>query len=98
MNVIISFLSKSFSGILSFIFKSLVIKFVVFAIIFLVVTEVVPILFEVFIPEQELQRYFESIPSESLFFLSVFKIDVGIQMILSAYMTRFMIRRIPFVG
>ncbi|WGE47311.1 DUF2523 family protein [Actinobacillus equuli] len=98
MGAIISFLAKSFSGVLSFIFKSLVIKFVVFAIIFLVVTEVIPMLFEVFIPEQELQQYFDSIPSEALFFLSAFKIDVGIQMILSAYMTRFMVRRIPFVG
>lgn len=98
MGAIISFLSKSFSGILSFVFKSLVIKFVVFATIFLVVTEVVPILFDVFLPKQELQEYFDSLPSEALFFLSAFKIDVGLQMILSAYVTRFMIRRIPFVG
>ncbi|MDE8035765.1 DUF2523 family protein [Actinobacillus equuli subsp. equuli] len=98
MGAIISFLARSFSGMLSFFFTTVVVKFFVFAIIFIVVSEVVPILFEVFLPKGELKAYFDSIPVEAAFFLSVFKIDVGIKMIFSAYVTRFMIRRIPFIG
>ncbi|QLB14723.1 hypothetical protein A6B39_04280 [Mannheimia granulomatis] len=98
MGAVISFLAKSFSGILSFLLNTIVVKFFVFAMIFLVISEVVPVLFDVFLPEADLQQYFDGIPSEALFFLSAFKIDSGVQMILSAYLTRFMIRRIPFVG
>ncbi|MFC1047206.1 DUF2523 family protein [Pasteurella multocida] len=99
MGVIIKFLVKAFSGILSFIFSSAVLKFLIFGIVFISVTEIVPILIEVFLPDDvDLNGLLSDIPSESAYFLQFFKIDVGIKSILSAYASRFLIRRIPFIG
>jgi hypothetical protein len=39
-----------------------------------------------------------AIPADMYWFISAFKIDYGIKVIVSAYATRFLIRRIPFVG
>jgi len=41
---------------------------------------------------------FSSIPSGVVFFLSVFELNFGISVILTAYALRFIIRRIPFFG
>jgi hypothetical protein len=41
---------------------------------------------------------FASVPSGVVFFAQAFQIGPGIAMILSAYILRFVIRRIPFIG
>ncbi|ANF73836.1 hypothetical protein A6046_07385 [[Haemophilus] ducreyi] len=100
MGTIIKFLANAFSGVLSFIFNTLVIKFFVFGCVFIAVTEIVPILIiEVFLPKQvNLKSLMSQIPPDIAYFLGFFKLDVGIQSMLSAYTSRFLIRRIPLVG
>ncbi|MNZ27766.1 hypothetical protein D3C78_449880 [compost metagenome] len=44
------------------------------------------------------QSAFASIPSSVLFFLDKFEFSAGIAMIMSAYVLRFVIRRIPLIG
>lgn len=99
MGLIIKFLAKAFSGMLSFIFSTAILKFVLFGLVFLAITEIVPIIIEVFIPEEsDLASLFSDIPSEVAYYLAFFKVDVGIKTIISAFSARFLIRRIPFVG
>ncbi|OOF56091.1 hypothetical protein BKK56_03650 [Rodentibacter genomosp. 2] len=100
MGALISFLSKTFTGVLGWLFNVVVIKFVMFGLIFLALTEVVPLLIQVFLPEdaKNISSLLSSVPSQVAYFLSMFKLDLGIKSVVSAYVTRFLIRRIPFVG
>ncbi|AKO45630.1 DUF2523 family protein [[Haemophilus] ducreyi] len=99
MGTIIKFLANAFSGVLSFIFNTLVVKFFVFGCVFIAVTEIVPILIETFLPKQvHLSTLISKIPPGIAYFLNFFKVEVGIQSMLSAYTSRFLIRRIPLVG
>lgn len=45
-----------------------------------------------------LKDAFGSLPADVWYFLSVFRVDIGISLTISAYATRFLIRRLPFVG
>lgn len=41
---------------------------------------------------------FGSLPNDFKFYLVLFKIDVGLPIIIAAYVARFAIRRLPFIG
>ena len=41
---------------------------------------------------------FGSVPSEVVFFADAFQIGPGVTMVLGAYLLRFILRRIPFIG
>jgi hypothetical protein len=43
-------------------------------------------------------QLFGQLPDGLLFFLSIFRLDVGVPMILAAWAARFAIRRIPVIG
>lgn len=96
MGVLIKFLGSFFT----WFFNVVVVKFFVFAIIFIVVSEVAPLIIEIFLPSDisDLQSLVSGIPSNIAYFLSIFRIDVAIKIFISAYASRFLIRRIPFVG
>ena len=49
-------------------------------------------------PVTGLQSALSGIPEGILYFLGVFKLDVGIPLILGAMLTKFLIRRIPIIG
>lgn len=40
----------------------------------------------------------QSLPSDFLFYLQLFKLDVGLPMIFAAYLIAFAIRRLPIIG
>lgn len=44
------------------------------------------------------QQAFANIPSEVIFFAEAFQIGTGVSMIFSAYLLRFVTRRIPLIG
>lgn len=99
MGALIRFLASSFSGILSYLLSTVVFKFALFLLIFLAVTEIIPILIEVFLPDNvDISSLLSDIPSDVAYMIAFFKIDVGIKSMLSAYASRFLIRRIPFIG
>lgn len=96
MAVLIAYLTK----LLSWLFSAVIIKFIVFGVCFLALTEVLPLLINLLLPQQatNLGSLLSNIPSEVSYFLGFFKIDVGVKLMLSAYLARFIVRRIPFVG
>lgn len=93
-------LIKFFSSFMSWFFRGVVVKFFIFAVIFFVVSEVVPLIITIFLPEDvsQLSSLFSSISPKVAYFLSLFRIDIAMKTMISAYASRFLIRRIPFVG
>lgn len=94
-------MGKLLSSILSFIFKKTVPKFFLFFGLFFLVAEFTPILIELVGGREliaNLSSSFASLPSDIAYFLTPFHIDRGLELVISAYITRFIIRRIPLMG
>jgi hypothetical protein len=91
-------LVSAFNTILAFLMRSLIVKFVFYFALYFVTTEFLAILVTHLPNSSILSGAFSSIPSTVWYFLDVFQISAGIPMILAAYITRFMIRRIPIIG
>ncbi len=96
-----SILMSAFNASLGFIFRAVIVKFVVFFALYFVATGfiayVIPILMEQMNISQA-QSLFSGLPSMTLFFLSYFKIGALLSAVMSAYATRFVIRRIPYLN
>jgi hypothetical protein len=91
------FLSAIFT-VISWIFRSVIVKFAVFFALFFIGTEFVSYLAPKLPGASTLQSAFSGIPSGMWYFFDLFKLGTGIQMTLAAYVTRFSIRRIPVIG
>lgn len=92
---IITFLSKTF---LAF-FSLKVVKFFLMGFILLAASEIIGLLIEVFVPQfSSICNLLSSIPSQLGFFLQYFEIPYAVNTILAAYLMRFAVRRLPFVG
>nr|WP_315468252.1 DUF2523 family protein [uncultured Undibacterium sp.] len=85
----------------SFLLRTVVIKFFIFTAMFVLLTELLPMVTRL----MGLQGFtgaltgsLASIPSSVWFFLNSFRFDFGLPLILSAYASRFVIRRLPLVG
>jgi hypothetical protein len=96
-------LLSALQSILGFVLRSVTIKFVLFWFLYLVVREIVPILTSYgFFPgaakAAALNSSLLGIPSGVWYFLDLMNFSMGVSAVLSAYVTRFIIRRIPFIG
>lgn len=83
---------------LAFVFRTLVLKFVVFGVLFFVVTEFIALLVPLLPNAGSLSNALGNIPASVWFFLDVFNFSAGFQIVITAYVTRFIIRRIPVIG
>ncbi len=73
---------------------------VMFAAFFLI-SDLLVILLELALPAggiQALNSAFAGIPNEMWFFMNLFQMSYGIPLLISAYVTRFIIRRLPIIG
>lgn len=92
---------RLFSGFLGFVFKGIVAKFFVFFALFFITTEFIPVVVELFIPENlrvNFQTLFNNLPSDMWYFLELLKVPFGVTLFISAMLARFIIRRIPVIG
>ncbi|MGK5077383.1 DUF2523 family protein [Janthinobacterium sp. HLX7-2] len=91
---------SALNAVLGFVLRGVVVKFVIFTLLFAVVSGFVTVLQAagVFPSAAGLTGAFGGIPAGMWYFLDLFRFDVGIPMVLSAYGARFIIRRIPFIG
>jgi Protein of unknown function (DUF2523) len=85
---------------ISWLLRGVVIKSVLFAALFAVLSMLIPFLLSYLlgITPQTVQDGLGSMSSSTLYFFKAFGLDVGIPVVLSAHATRFLIRRIPFIG
>jgi hypothetical protein len=89
------------ASFLSWVFREVMVKFVVFVAIFGLVSFLVPRAVSYlggFISPQSFSSAFTSIDSGVWFVLQFFGLDYGVPLIISAYVSRFLIRRLPVIG
>lgn len=95
------FLIPMLGSLVTWLFRVVVIKFVVLGVVFVAVSELTPLIVayagSLFSPAG-LSSSFSSIPPDVWFFLDFLALDVGLPLLISAHIARFLIRRIPFVG
>ena len=84
--------------LLGFVFRSLIVKFVVFFALWFVTTEFMGVITSLLPNSSALATGLGGIPSGVWFFLDLFNVTLGIPVLLSAWVTRFVIRRIPVIG
>ena len=99
MPVLVGFIITAIQAVLVWLFQQVVVKFVVLAALYVVVMALVPILVSL-LPTGDggIASLFAQMPSGIWYFIDVFRLDVGVAAILSASVTRFMIRRLPVIG
>lgn len=85
---------------LGWLVRSVLIKFVVFFALFFVVTELVSVLQSSgLLPSSgSINGALGGIPSSVWYFLDLFNFSMGFPALLSAWVARFIVRRIPVIG
>ena len=94
-------LISAFGGLMTWLVRVVVVKFLVFGLLLMVTTEFVSFLVEQLgenNPVDGVQGALSSLPSAALYFIGVLRLDVGIPLIFAAYGAAFAIRRLPIVG
>lgn len=77
------------------------VKFIVFTAMYWLLTKLFEMGKALILPYStffNLDYYLSSLPNDFRFYLVLFKIDWGLPIILAAYVARFAIRRLPFIG
>jgi hypothetical protein len=90
-------LMAAFWQILGWLVSTVIIKFVVFTALFLVVAELMSVM-AAWLPSALDLSALGGIPATVWYFLDLFNVTAGIPLLLSAFVTRFFIRRIPVIG
>lgn len=93
-------LLSAFNSVLTFVLRSVLVKFVLFFGLFFVTTEFIQVLSASgLLPSAaSLSGVMGGVPSAVWYFLDLFIFPVGFSALLSAWVTRFIIRRIPLIG
>jgi hypothetical protein len=93
-------LVSAFNVIVGFVLRGVVVKFLILTAIYYVVTWIAEsVLTQLDISSLTgLQTIINSLPDGLLYFMGVFRFDVGLPLILGAMLTAFIIRRLPIIG
>ena len=91
-------LLSAFYAVLSWLLRSIVVKFVLYFGLWFITTEFIQILAPLLPGASNLTNAFTQQSSGIWYFLDLFKIPFGISACLSAYVLRFSIRRLPVIG
>lgn len=85
---------------LSFLLRSVVMKLVTLFVLYFIVQALIGAMQRagLFPTAASLNGAWSGIPSDIWYFLNLFGVSTGFPLVLSAYVTRFIIRRIPVVG
>lgn len=89
---------SAFNFLLGFVLRTLVIKFVVFSTLFLIVSEFVPVILNLLPASSNLPDLINQLPNSVWYFMNLFAVITGLKIVISAFLTRFIIRRIPIIG
>jgi len=86
---------------LGWIYRTIIVKFVIFTAVFALVIFLVP--FAVgylsnFISTTAFTSAFSGLPAGIWYFCDLFRLDYGVPLLIAAYVSRFLIRRLPVIG
>ncbi len=91
-------LLSAFNSVLAWLVRSVLIKFALFFGLYFVTTEFVAVITSILPTGSAVTGALGSLASSTWYFLDVFMFQTGLSMVVSAYATRFIIRRIPLIG
>lgn len=93
-------LMSAFNSVLGFVFRVVIIKFIVFFALFYVVHGLTSVMVSHLLPSGDagLSGAFGGLTSGMWYFLDLMAFSVGFPMVLSAWVTGFIIRRLPVIG
>ena len=91
-------LLSAINASLAFLLRSSLVKFGTFFALFFVTTEFIALLTPLLPNASALSATLGGIPATVWYFLDLFNVSAGIPLLLSAYVTRFIIRRMPVIG
>ncbi len=91
-------LLSALNTVLAWVFRSLLVKFGVFFALYFITTEFVGLIVHLIPSESSINGTMSAIGSSTWYFMNVFMISQGVSAVVSAYATRFLIRRIPVIG
>lgn len=96
-------LMSALRTMLGFMLRSVIVKFVTFFVLFFIVKEFVNVLVSSQLypgatQASNLSSALSGMPSSVWYFLDLFSASTGFSTVISAYATRFIIRRIPVIG
>lgn len=90
---------SALNSVLGWIFRSFVVKFGVFFALYFVATEFIGLVVQLIPdPASSVNGTLSGIGAGTWYFLDVFMLPQGLPLIIGAYATRFLIRRIPIIG
>jgi hypothetical protein len=87
--------------IVTWLLRTVVLQFVVMGIVLVIVSKLMPVVLNYvsgFVSPGGLSAAFGGIDPGVWYFLDFFALDYGMPLVISAYVTRFLIRRVPFIG
>lgn len=90
-----------FAPVLSWLFRVVVVKFLVVAAVLAVVSFLAPVAIGYlgnFLGVTSLNSAFAGLPSSVWYFADLGNISYGLPLVISAWVSRFLIRRLPFIG
>jgi hypothetical protein len=94
-------LAPIIASVLSWLLRDVIIKFIVFSAVFSVVVFIVPYAVRFlggFVSPSFIGSALSGIPSAAWFIVYHLRLDIGLPMIVSAYVARFLVRRLPVIG
>lgn len=91
-------LLSSINTALGWLVQSVLVKFVVFFGLFFITSEFLAVISPLIPNANSLNGALGNVPSSIAYFLDVFAVKTGISMLVSAYTTRFSIRKVPVIG
>jgi hypothetical protein len=84
--------------VLAWVVRSVLVKFAVFFALYFVTTEFVSVITSLMPTGSAVNGALSGITASTAYFLDVFALPSGLSLVVSAYVTRFIIRRIPVIG
>jgi len=91
-------LLSAFNAVLGWLVRTVLIKFVLFVALYLVTTQFVGVIASWLPTGDGLTTAFGGISAATWYFLDLFALSAGLPAVISAYLTRFIIRRLPVIG
>jgi len=91
-------LLSAFNTALAWVFRSVLVKFGVFFALYFITSEFTDFIVTLIPDTSSVTGTLSGIGSGTWYFLNVFQITQGLSLVVSAYATRFVIRRIPVIG
>ena len=91
-------LLSSANAALGWVFRSIVVKFALYFALYFITTEFIGFVANLVPGPGSINSALSGIGAGVWYFLDVFQLQVGISALVSAYTTRFIIRRLPVIG